>query len=300
MSICCFCAHVVDSTKKKSIPTYIFLCISVSIPPPLKKNLRWHTGDVYLLGLVSLVGVQQCNLWKRPQDEAEDAEGPAGPQHPVSTHSRLPVLHGPWVQHGGWAVRNTHMNPAVLVKSSSAEPEMWQWNFAFLLAATNIFIKNVLSSAPGDRSHVVSHQNTHSVPPRQFAVLHSGWGTSTVTFCHILTKPWVYICWRIGGGTYLTPFCLRTPYTTWNRIGTQCSWKENSILKSNYCSCAHHFTCRHSAGSIIVLLLHSSTVYTIVAVLFQADDLDCDWWWLGFFSTSCSLNMKSDDQVTFF
>lgn len=73
------------------------LCVSLSPSFPFRR----HTRDMHLLGLVSLVGVQQRHVWQRPQDEAEDAEGAARPERALSSHAGFPAMHGARMQHGG-------------------------------------------------------------------------------------------------------------------------------------------------------------------------------------------------------
>lgn len=60
--------------------------------------LRWYSRDLYLLKLVSVVSMQLLNMRKGKEDEAEDAEGPAGSQRTLSTHTGLWALHGARLQ----------------------------------------------------------------------------------------------------------------------------------------------------------------------------------------------------------
>lgn len=60
--------------------------------------VRWHSRDMYLLQLVSVVCMQLLDVWEGEEDEAEDAEGTAGSQRALSTYSRLWALHGAWLQ----------------------------------------------------------------------------------------------------------------------------------------------------------------------------------------------------------
>lgn len=66
---------------------------------------RRHSRDVHLLQLVSVVSLQLSQLWQGPEDETEDAEGPAGSQCALPSYPGLQALHGAWLQRGGWGLR---------------------------------------------------------------------------------------------------------------------------------------------------------------------------------------------------
>lgn len=66
---------------------YSLLCLS-----PLHR--RQHSGDVHLLELVSVVGVQLVHVCKGSAHETEDAEGSARRRCAVPSHAGLRTLYG--------------------------------------------------------------------------------------------------------------------------------------------------------------------------------------------------------------
>lgn len=76
--------------------------LAVTLSPLTSSPCRWHAWDLYLLQLVSVVGLQLGHLWKGQANEAKDAEGSAGPERSLPTHRRFWALHGAGVQRRGW------------------------------------------------------------------------------------------------------------------------------------------------------------------------------------------------------